>query len=265
MNRNKKINNKKLEQLKQDLSFDKFFGKYLPKIFDKYVVQEEQVREQLEKGAKKLTDYLEIPYFFGFIEADKKNEFDLEFEEAYKNHRAEILKNYTKEEVIVNAILNNAILNNYCCFSNRRAEYDLNQASEDVKHFNITKDEVLKVFKIYNTTEGDIFLTYLPTINKNYMKKENLQNLKKYLETNIANYLKISQDIQNLDDLNNRDYINYFEKDDTLNFPVYIVFHIRNDLNSLIEKLNKQLTEVNEAIYKIDCLELEKELENNNK
>lgn len=96
------------------------------------------------------------------------------------------------------------------------------------------------------------------------MNKENLQNLKRYLENNIASYLKISQDMQNLNGLNNRDYINYFEKDDTLNFPVYIVFHIRNDLNSLIQKLKKQLTEVNEDIYNIDCLELEKELENNN-
>jgi hypothetical protein len=96
------------------------------------------------------------------------------------------------------------------------------------------------------------------------MKKENLQNLKKYLENNIASYLKISQDLQNLDCLNNKDYLSYFDKEDTVNFPIYIVFHITNDLNSLIEKLNKQLIEVNEDIYNIDCLELEKELENNN-
>jgi len=96
------------------------------------------------------------------------------------------------------------------------------------------------------------------------MNKENLQNLKKYLESNIANYLKISQDLQNLDNLNDKNYLNYFEKNDTLNFPVFFVFHIKKDLNYLIEKLNKQLTEVNEAIYNIDCLELEKELENNN-
>jgi hypothetical protein len=91
------------------------------------------------------------------------------------------------------------------------------------------------------------------------MNKENLQNLKKYLESNIASYLKISQDIQNLDGLNNQDYINYFEKEDTLNFPVYILFHITSDLNSLIEKLNKQLAEINEAIFKIDCLEYQEE------
>jgi hypothetical protein len=96
------------------------------------------------------------------------------------------------------------------------------------------------------------------------MKKENLQNLKKYLENNIASYLKISQDLQNLDCLNNKDYLSYFDKEDTVNFPIYIVFHITNDLISLIEKLKKQLTEVNEDIYNIDCLELEKELENNN-
>jgi len=95
------------------------------------------------------------------------------------------------------------------------------------------------------------------------MNKENLQNLKKYLENSIASYLKISQDVQNLDSLNNQDYINYFEKKNTLNFPVYIIFHIKNDINSLIAKLNKQLTEINEAIYNIDCLELAKELENN--
>jgi hypothetical protein len=91
------------------------------------------------------------------------------------------------------------------------------------------------------------------------MKKENLQNIKKYLEDNITNYLKISQDMQNLDNLNNQDYINYFEKEDTINLPIYIIFYVKNDINSLIEKLNKQLTEINEAIFSIDCLELEKE------
>jgi hypothetical protein len=91
------------------------------------------------------------------------------------------------------------------------------------------------------------------------MNKKQLQNLKKYIEDNITNYLKISQDIQNLDCLNNKDYLSYFDKKDTVNFPIYIVFHITNDLNSLIEKLKKQLEEINEAIYKMDCLECQKE------
>jgi len=91
------------------------------------------------------------------------------------------------------------------------------------------------------------------------MNKKQLQNLKKYLEDNIASYLKISQDIQNLDNLNNRDYLSYFNKEDTINFPIYIVSHITNDLISLIEKLKKQLEEINEAIYKIDCLEYQEE------
>ena len=91
------------------------------------------------------------------------------------------------------------------------------------------------------------------------MNKKQLQNLKKYLEDNITNYLKISQDIQNLKCLNNKDYLSYFDKEDTVNFPIYIVFHITNDLISLIEKLKKQLAEINEAIFSIDCLELEKE------
>jgi len=91
------------------------------------------------------------------------------------------------------------------------------------------------------------------------MNKENLQNLKKYLESNIASYLKISQDIQNLNCLNNKDYLRYFDKEDTVNFPIYIASHIRNDLISLIEKLKKQLAEINEAIFSIDCKELEKE------
>jgi hypothetical protein len=92
------------------------------------------------------------------------------------------------------------------------------------------------------------------------MNKKQLQNLKKYLEDNITNYLKISQDIQNLNCLNNKDYLSYFDKEDTVNFPIYIVFHITNDLNSLIEKLNKQLTKINEAIFEIDCEEWNMEI-----
>jgi hypothetical protein len=91
------------------------------------------------------------------------------------------------------------------------------------------------------------------------MNKKQLQNLKKYLEDNITNYLKISQDMQNLDNLNAKDYLNYFEKEDKINFTVYTIFHIMSDLNFLIEKLKKQLAEVNEAIYKIDCLEYQEE------
>ena len=91
------------------------------------------------------------------------------------------------------------------------------------------------------------------------MTKEQLQNLKKYLENSITDYLKISQDMQNLDNLNNKDYIKYFEKEDEINFTVHTIFHIMADLNSLIEKLKKQLAEINEAIFKIDCLECQEE------
>ena len=94
------------------------------------------------------------------------------------------------------------------------------------------------------------------------MKKEQLQNIKKFLENSIASYLKISQDTQNLDGLNNQDYINYFEEEDMINFPVYLSLAIENDLNDLIEKLKKQLTQINEAIFSIDCLELPAQLEN---
>ena len=48
-----------------------------------------------------------------------------------------------------------------------------------------------------------------------------------------------------------------------INFPVYIASEIENALNDLIQKLKKQLTQINEAIYDFDCLELAKELENN--
>ena len=88
------------------------------------------------------------------------------------------------------------------------------------------------------------------------MTKEKLQNIKKFLENSIASYLKISQDIQNLDRLNNQDYINYFEEGDVINFPVYIASEIENALNDLIQKLKQQLTQINEAIFSIDCLEL---------
>ena len=94
------------------------------------------------------------------------------------------------------------------------------------------------------------------------MKKEQLQNIKKFLENSIASYLKISQDTQNLDRLNNLDYINYFEEEETVNFAVYAAFQIEVDLNDLIEKLKKQLTQINEAIFSIDCLELPAQLEN---
>ena len=94
------------------------------------------------------------------------------------------------------------------------------------------------------------------------MKKEQLQNIKKFLENSIASYLKISQDTQNLDRLNNQDYINYFEEEDVINFPVYTAFQIEVELNDLIQTLKKQLTQINEAIYKIDCLELPAQLKN---
>ena len=94
------------------------------------------------------------------------------------------------------------------------------------------------------------------------MEKERLKNIKKFLENSIASYLKISQDAQNLDGLNNQDYINYFEEEDTVNFPVYVSLTIENDLNDLIQKLKKQLTQINEAIFRIDCLELPAQLEN---
>ena len=94
------------------------------------------------------------------------------------------------------------------------------------------------------------------------MKKEQLQNIKKFLENSIASYLKISQDTQNLDRLNNQDYITYFEEEETINFPVYLSLAVENDLNDLIQKLKRQLTQINEAIFSIDCLELPAQLEN---
>jgi len=94
------------------------------------------------------------------------------------------------------------------------------------------------------------------------MNKQQLENLKKYLEDNIANYLKISQDLQNLQ-FNNHDYLNYFEsftKEDIDKGECYwLSFDARSvssDISGIIEKLQQSLTKVNEDLWQIHCQEL---------
>jgi hypothetical protein len=94
------------------------------------------------------------------------------------------------------------------------------------------------------------------------MNKQQLQNLKKYIENKIAGYLKISNDIQNLQ-FNNDDYLNYFEsftKEDIYKGECYwLSFDARSvssDISGIIEKLKQSLTKVNEALWQIHCQEL---------
>jgi len=82
--------------------------------------------------------------------------------EAFKNHTKEVLTTYAKEEIIIDALLN------YECFYN---DDDLDRAIESVRHFNITEEEVLKVFKvqlkIFNETDDeDIFFNNIRRISK---------------------------------------------------------------------------------------------------
>ena len=82
------------------------------------------------------------------------------------------------------------------------------------------------------------------------MNKQQLENLKKYLEDNIANYLKISQDLQNLQ-FNNED----IDKGECN----WLSFDARSDsydISGIIEKLQQSLTKVNEDLWQISCQEL---------
>ena len=75
------------------------------------------------------------------------------------------------------------------------------------------------------------------------MQKQQLENLKKYIENYIAGYLKISNDIQNLQ----------FSDD---NGASYNLYELEKQLTQIIERLKKQLTEINEALWQIHCQEL---------
>ena len=95
------------------------------------------------------------------------------------------------------------------------------------------------------------------------MNKQQLENLKKYLEDNIANYLKISQDLQNLQ-FNNDDYLDFFEsftKEDIDKGECYWLsfdaWSVSSDISGIIEKLKQSLTEVNKALWQIHCQELQ--------
>jgi hypothetical protein len=93
------------------------------------------------------------------------------------------------------------------------------------------------------------------------MQKEQLQNLKKYIENTIAGYLKISNDIQNLQ-FSDDNYLNHFENftEEQLLYTdrgaSYNLYELENQLTQIIERLKKQLTEVNEALWQIQCQEL---------
>jgi hypothetical protein len=94
------------------------------------------------------------------------------------------------------------------------------------------------------------------------MQKQQLQNLKKYIENYIAGYLKISNDIQNLQ-FSDDNYLNYFENFTeeqvlyTDRGASYSLYELEKQLAQIIERLNKQLTEVNEALWQIHCKELQ--------
>jgi hypothetical protein len=94
------------------------------------------------------------------------------------------------------------------------------------------------------------------------MQKQQLQNLKKYIENTIAGYLKISNDIQNLQ-FSDDNYSNHFEnftKDQLLytdRGASYNLYELEKQLIQIIERLRKQLTEVNEALWQIHCQELQ--------
>jgi hypothetical protein len=93
------------------------------------------------------------------------------------------------------------------------------------------------------------------------MKKQQLENLKKYIENAITGYLKISNDIQNLQ-FSDDNYLNHFENftEEQLLYTdrgaSYNLYELENQLTQIIERLRKQLTEVNEALWQIHCQEL---------
>jgi len=135
--KHKRINTEKLDQ---DISG----------VFDKYNAFYAFSKEQVKENLKENIYYVQRHSLF--IEAGKEDDFDLELEKAYKNYRAEVVKNYTKEEIIMDSLLNHA------CFYDRS---DLDRAIDYVKQFNITEEEVLKFFetqlKIYKETDEDVF------------------------------------------------------------------------------------------------------------
>jgi hypothetical protein len=93
------------------------------------------------------------------------------------------------------------------------------------------------------------------------MQKQQLENLKKYIENYIAGYLKISNDIQNLQ-FSDDNYLNHFENftEEQLLYTdrgaSYNLYELENQLTQIIERLKKQLTEVNELLWQIHCQEL---------
>ena len=94
------------------------------------------------------------------------------------------------------------------------------------------------------------------------MQKQQLENLKKYIENYIAGYLKISNDIQNLQ-FSDDNYLNHFENftEEQLLYTdrgaSHNLWELENQLTQIIERLKKQLTEVNEALWQIHCQELQ--------
>jgi hypothetical protein len=94
------------------------------------------------------------------------------------------------------------------------------------------------------------------------MNKQQLQNLKKYIENYIAGYLKISNDIQNLQ-FSDDNYLNHFENftEEQLLYTdrgaSYHLYELEKQLTQIIERLKKQLTEVNELLWQIHCKELQ--------
>jgi hypothetical protein len=93
------------------------------------------------------------------------------------------------------------------------------------------------------------------------MNKQQLQNLKKYIENYIDGYLKISNDIQNLQ-FSDDNYLNHFENftEEQLLYTdwgaSYNLYELEQQITQIIERLRKQLTEVNEALWQIHCQEL---------
>lgn len=93
------------------------------------------------------------------------------------------------------------------------------------------------------------------------MNKQQLQNLKKYIENNIASYLKISQDLQNLQ-FNDNNYLDYFEDITEEEFLEgkrllsYEAHSIDSDILSIIDKLKENLNKINEELWAIHCQEL---------
>jgi hypothetical protein len=95
------------------------------------------------------------------------------------------------------------------------------------------------------------------------MKKENLQNLKKYLEDTISAYFKISQDLQNLQ-FNDNNYLDYFEnnitEEDFMEGKCLLGYEahcIDSDILSIIDKLKENLNKINEELWAIHCKDLQ--------